>query len=164
SSGERRWGGAGDTPVRRKIFVCRPQEAAGGEPCARKNLLTLAARPYRPPLTGGESQKLLGFSNPRRREDSFDARIPPRCQRILAAPSFLFRVEREPAGLAPGSAYRLGDLDLASRLSFFLWSSIPDDELRDAAVRGKLSDAGVLEQQVQRMLRDPRARALVDNF
>src|SRR5262249_18804661 len=164
SSGERRWGGAGDTPVRRKIFVCRPQEAAGEEPCARKILSTLAARAYRRPVTEGEIQTLVGFYNTGRREDSFDAGIQRGIERILAAPSFLFRVEREPAGLAPGSAYRLGDLDLASRLSFFLWSSIPDDELRDAAVRGKLSDAGVLEQQVQRMLRDPRARALVDNF
>src|SRR5213076_203688 len=90
-------------------------------------------------------------------DGSFDAGIQRGIERILAAPSFLFRVEREPAGLAAGSAYRLGDLDLASRLSFFLWSSIPDDELRDAAARGTLSDPAVLERQVARMLRDARA-------
>jgi len=97
-------------------------------------------------------------------EGSFDAGIQRGIERILAAPSFLFRIEREPAGLAAGSAYRLGDLDLASRLSFFLWSSIPDDELREAAVRGTLSDPAALERQVQRMLRDPRSNALVDDF
>jgi hypothetical protein len=109
-------------------------------------------------------QTLFGFYKVGRTEDSFDAGIQRGIERILAAPSFLFRIEREPAGIAAGSAYRLRDLDLASRLSFFLWSSIPDDELRDAAVRGKLNDPAALEQQVQRMLRDPRSNALVDNF
>ena len=109
-------------------------------------------------------QTLLGFYKAGRTEGNFDAGIQRGIERILAAPSFLFRIEREPAGLATGAAYRLSDLDLASRLSFFLWSSIPDDELRNAAVRGQLSDPAVLEQQVQRMLRDPRSKALVDNF
>jgi hypothetical protein len=109
-------------------------------------------------------QTLLSFYNLGRSEDSSDAGIQRGIERILAAPSFLFRIEGEPAGTPAGSAYRLSDLDLASRLSFFLWSSIPDDELRGAAVRGTLNDPGVLERQVQRMLRDPRSNALVDNF
>jgi mono/diheme cytochrome c family protein len=154
----------GDSSTRRTVFVCRPKDAASEEPCARKILSTLASRAYRRPATESEIQTLLGFYEAGRHEDGFDAGVQRGIERILAAPSFLFRVEREPAGLPAGSAYRLGDLDLASRLSFFLWSSIPDDELREAAVRGRLSDAGVLEQQVQRMLRDPRSRALVDNF
>jgi hypothetical protein len=149
-----------DSPSRRRIFVCRQKD----EPCARRILSTLAARAYRRPVGESDMQTLLGFYKAGQNEDSFDAGIQRGIERILAAPSFLFRVEREPAGLAAGAAYRLGDLDLASRLSFFLWSSIPDDELREAAVRGKLHDPAALEQQVQRMLRDPRSRALVDNF
>ena len=108
---------------------------------------------------------LLGFyTEGRQAEGTFDAGIQRGIERILAAPSFLFRIEHVPAGTATGSVYRLGDLDLASRLSFFLWSSIPDDELRAVAVRGQLSDRTTLEQQVQRMLRDPRSSALIDNF
>ncbi len=110
-------------------------------------------------------QALLGFYKAARAEDAgFDEGIQRGLERILAAPSFLFRVEREPAGLAAGSAYRLSDLDLASRLSFFLWSSIPDDELREAAVRGALTDPVALERHVQRMLRDPRSKAVTDSF
>jgi hypothetical protein len=166
----------GDSPMRRKVFVCRPKDAASEEPCARKILSTLAARAYRRPVTENDIQTLLGFfkagralrrGTPRRSgqaDDGFDAGIQRGIERILAAPSFLFRIEREPAGTAAGTAYRLSDLDLASRLSFFLWSSIPDEELRDAAVRGQLGDPRALEQQVQRMLRDPRSKALVDNF
>jgi mono/diheme cytochrome c family protein len=149
---------------RRKVFVCRPKDAAGEEPCARTILTTLASRAYRRPVTESDVRTLLGFYRTGRAEDSFDTGIQRGIERILAAPSFLFRVEREPEGLAAGSAYRLGDLDLASRLSFFLWSSIPDDELRDAAVRGTLSGPGALEQQVRRMLRDPRSNALIDDF
>ena len=165
-----------DSPSRRKVFVCRPKDAAAEEPCARKILSTLAARAYRRPVNESDIQTLLGFyregrtlrlgTEPRSRQaaDGFDAGIQRGIERVLAAPSFLFRIEREPAGLPAGSAYRLGDLDLASRLSFFLWSSVPDDELREAAVRGTLSDPAVLEWQVQRMLRNPRSNALVDNF
>src|SRR5262249_44576740 len=134
------------------------------------------------PLTEADVQTLMEFYNAGRQSElggeggsadpsransaasSFNAGIQRGIERILAAPSFLFRVQREPADLAAGSAYRLNDLDLASRLSFFLWSSIPDDELRETAVRGKLSDPAALEQQVQRMLRDPRSNALVDSF
>jgi len=163
TSDERRWA-TGDSPSRRKVFICRPKDAASEEPCARKILSTLAARAYRRPVTELDIQTLLGFYKVGGAPDSFDAGIQRGIERILAAPSFLFRIEREPEGLAAGSAYRLSELDLASRMSFFLWSSIPDDELREAAARGKLSEPGALEQQVQRMLRDPRAKALVDNF
>jgi mono/diheme cytochrome c family protein len=154
----------GDAASRRNVFVCRPKDAAAEEPCARRILSTLASRAYRRPATDSDVQTLLGFYKAGRAEDGFDAGIERGIERILAAPSFLFRVEREPEGLAAGSAYRLSDLDLASRLSFFLWSSIPDDELREAAVRGALNDPGALEQQVRRMLRDPRSNALIDNF
>jgi mono/diheme cytochrome c family protein len=153
----------GDSPSRRKLFVCRPKDAAGEEPCARQILSRLASRAYRRPATESDVQTLLGFYRVGR-EGGFDAGIQRAVERLLAAPSFLFRVEREPVGTAAGAPYRLDDLDLASRLSFFLWSSIPDDELRDAAARGTLNDPSVLKQQVQRMLRDPRSKALVDNF
>jgi mono/diheme cytochrome c family protein len=150
----------GDSPSRRKVFICQEKEIG----CARKILSTLAARAYRRPLNESDIQTLLTFYKEGRAERDFDAGIRRGVERVLAAPSFLFRVEREPDGIAAGTAYRLSDLDLASRLSFFLWSSIPDDELRDAAVRGKLSDPVALEQQVRRMLRDPRSKALVDTF
>jgi len=154
----------GRSESRRQVFVCRPHGPSDEEPCARTILTTLAARAYRRPVTEAEVLTLLRFYQAGRAERDFDSGIQRGIERILAAPSFLFRVEREPAGLAPGAAYRLADLDLASRLSFFLWSSIPDDELRDAAGRGKLSDPVALERQVTRMLRDPRSSALVDNF
>jgi len=154
----------GDSPVRRNVLVCRPKDGADQQPCARKILSTLASRAYRRPVTPREIQTLLDFYKTGAAEGGFDLGIQRGIERILAAPSFLFRVQREPAGLTRGTVYRVGDLDLASRLSFFLWSSIPDDELRDAAVRGTLSDPAVLERQVQRMLRDPRSSALVDNF
>jgi mono/diheme cytochrome c family protein len=153
-----------DSASRRRIFSCRPRDAASEEPCARKILSTLAARAYRRPVADSDVDVLLGFYRDARLGGDFDAGIRRGLERILAAPSFLFRVEREPAGLTAGAVYRLSDLDLASRLSFFLWSSIPDDELREAAVRGRLSDQVALEQQVRRMLHDPRSRALVDNF
>jgi mono/diheme cytochrome c family protein len=154
----------GDSPNRRRIFVCAPKDAAAEEPCARKILSTLATRAYRRPVTEDDMQTLLGFYREGRMDRTFDAGIQAGLERILAAPGFLFRVERVPANLPPGSLYRLSDLDLASRLSFFLWSSIPDDELLNAAARGRLKDPKILEQQVRRMLRDPRSRALVDEF
>jgi mono/diheme cytochrome c family protein len=154
----------GDSPSRRKVFVCAPKDAAGEEPCARKILSTLAARAYRRPVTDEDLKTLLGFYQAGREEKDFDEGIQKGLERILAAPSFLFRVERVPANVTAGTAYRLSDLDLASRLSFFLWSSVPDDELRNLAIGGRLKDPKVVEQQVQRMLRDPRSRALVDGF
>ena len=157
-------GAPGDSPSRRKIFVCSPKDAASEEPCARKILSTLATRAYRRPVTEDDVQTLMSFYRAGRADHSFDNGIQQGIERMLAAPSFLFRVERVPANLPAGSTYRLSDLDLASRLSFFLWSSIPDDELLNVAIRGKLKDPKVLEQQVRRMLRDPRSRALVDDF
>jgi hypothetical protein len=166
----------GDSPSRRKVFVCTPKGstasgAARGNgppdqdvPCARKILTTLATRAYRRPATEDDMQTLLAFYKAGRAEEGFDAGIQRGLERILAAPSFLFRVERAPADAVPGSTYRLTDLDLASRLSFFLWGSLPDNELLGVAERGKLKDPVTLDGQVQRMLRDPRSRALVDNF
>jgi hypothetical protein len=161
----------GETAARRRLFVCRPKEAGGGTPalkeeeaCARRILSGLATRAYRRPATEQDLQTLLGFFKAGREEAGFDAGIQRAVERVLAAPSFLFRVEHPPANAAAGSVYRLSDLDLASRLSFFLWGSVPDDELMNVAVRGKLKDAAVLGQQVQRMLRDPRSDALVNNF
>ena len=153
-----------DAPSRRKIFICRPATAASEERCATKILSTLAKRAYRRPVTDQEVQTLLDFYKEGRTGGTFDAGIQRGLERILAAPSFLFRIEREPANALSGSAYPLSDVDLASRLSFFIWSSIPDDELLNTAIAGKLKQAGVLEQQVRRMLADSRSRALVDNF
>jgi hypothetical protein len=154
----------GDSLSRRKVFICTPKDAASEEPCARKILSTLATRAYRRPLSDDDVKTLLSFYRAGREEKNFDEGVQKGLERILAAPSFLFRVERVPASVTAGSPYRLNDLDLASRLSFFLWSSFPDDELRNLAIRGRLQDPKVLQQQVQRMLRDPRSRALVDGF
>ena len=157
-------GMSNDAPSRRKIFVCRPNGIASEEPCARKILSTLARRAYRRTLTEQEARTLMDFYKDGRAEGNFDSGIQRGLERILAAPSFLFRIERTPSNAAPGSVYRLSDIDLASRLSFFIWSSIPDDELLNLAVAGKLSQPAVLEQQVLRMLANSRSRALVENF
>jgi hypothetical protein len=153
-----------DTPSRRAMFVCRPRAANGDEQCARTILARLARRAYRRPVTDQDLQTLLGFYRAGQAEEGFEAGIQRGLRRILASPSFLFRIEREPSNAAPGSAYRLDDIDLASRLSFFLWSSIPDEELLAAATRGTLSTPAGLEQHVRRMLADRRSQALVDNF
>lgn len=154
----------GDSRSRRKIFACTPAKRAEEEPCARKILSALASRAYRRPVTKSETETLLDFYHAGREGRTFDEGVRLGIERILAAPSFLFRVHRPPADLQPGSTYALSDLDLASRLSFFLWSSIPDEELLNAAVRGDLNDPAQLERQVLRMLHDPRSQALVDNF
>ena len=156
--------GPGETPSRGKIFICHPATSKEEPACARKILTSLARRAYRRPATDAEIQTLLGFYKSGRAKGSFDAGIGLALRRMLVSPQFLVRVERDPAGVAPGSPYRLSDLELASRLSFFLWSSIPDDELLDAAVAGKLKDTAVLEQQVRRMLADSRSKSLVTNF
>ncbi len=153
-----------DTPSRRRIFVCHPAATPQEEPCAKKILTTLARRAYRRPVTDADIQTLLQFYGTGRQEGSFDKGIQLALERLLVDPEFLFRIERDPAGLKPGSVYRLSDVELASRLSFFLWSSIPDDELLEVAERGKLSDPAVLAQQVRRMIADPRASAMVNNF
>ena len=156
--------GPGETPSRQRIFVCRPATAAEEEPCAREILSTLARRAWRRPVTGRDLDTLLGFYEAGHGAGGFETGIQRSLESILVDPEFLFRIEREPAGAAPGSIHPVSDLELASRLSFFLWSSIPDDELLDAAARGELRDRGVLDGQVRRMLADARADALVDGF
>jgi cytochrome c5 len=156
--------GPGDTPSRRRIFSCRPAAAKDEVACARTILSTLARRAYRRPLTAKDNETLLSFYQAGRNQGSFDAGIENALRLILASPNFLFRAEPDPAGQAVGSVYRVGDLELASRLSFFLWSSVPDEELLTAATQGKLHDPSVLEKEVRRMLADPKAQALVNNF
>jgi mono/diheme cytochrome c family protein len=157
--------GATDTASRRKIFVCRPTSAADEDACARRIVSTLARHAFRRPVTPADVNGLMAFYTAGRKEGGhFDEGIETVLQRILADPEFIYRREPEPAGLAAGKSYRISDLALASRLSFFLWSSIPDDELIDLGAQGRLRDPAVLEQQVRRMLKDPRSEALVANF
>ena len=156
--------GRGDSPSRQRIFVCRPASASDELPCARRILSTLARRAYRRPSNETDVRDLLSFYERGRKEGSFDLGIQKALERLLVSPQFLFRIEREPANVAAGTAYRVSDLELASRLSFFIWSSIPDEELLDAAAAGRLNDPKVLEQQVRRMLADPRSETLVTNF
>jgi mono/diheme cytochrome c family protein len=178
-----------DSPSRRRVFICRPANAAAQEPCARRILSTLARRAYRGPVAAADVDELLAFYRTGRADGGFDAGIQRGLRRILASPRFLFRIEREPFDTAqgkpfdsaqgkpfdsaqgkpmkPGEPYRVSDIDLASRLSFFLWSSIPDEALLAVALEGKLgtpSNRATLEREVHRMLADPRAQALVDNF
>ena len=160
--------GAGDTESRRRIFVCRPAEdarASGAEACAREILSALASRAYRRPVTEADLETLLRFHRDGREEGgTFDAGIQFALERILLDSSFLVRVERDPVDAPAGTAYRLGDFELASRLSFFLWSSLPDDELLAAAASGALGDPATRRRQVRRMLDDPRASSLVTDF
>ena len=156
--------GPGTTPTRRRIFTCTPATSADEPECAREILSTLARRAYRRPVTETDVRTLLDFYEAGRRDGSFDDGIGFALERLLADPDFLYRIERDPVDVAAGTAYPVSDVELASRLSFFLWSSIPDDELLDRAEDGTLSDPAVLERQVRRMLADPRAKALVDNF
>jgi mono/diheme cytochrome c family protein len=167
------------SPSRRLLLVCRPANAAEEAPCAAKILSSLARRAYRRSATGDDVQTLLSFYNRARATGSFDDGIRSALERVLVSPDFLFRIEADPpsdraqrqeqtvrsSGAAPGSVYRISDVELASRLSFFLWGSIPDDTLLDLAVRGKLHEPAVLEQQVSRMFADPGARtSLLQNF
>ena len=156
--------GPGQTASRDRIFVCRPSSAADEEPCARTIFSTLTRRAYRRPVTDDDVTPLMMFFETGSVEGGFDGGVQAGLERMLIDPEFLFRIERDPEDASSGSIYRLSDLELASRVSFFLWSSIPDDELLDVAARGELSDPGVLEHQVMRMLEDVRTRALVDNF
>ncbi|MBI3895042.1 MAG: DUF1592 domain-containing protein [Acidobacteria bacterium] len=156
--------GAGDTPSRRKIFACYPTAPAEEEPCARKILTTLARSAYRRPVTAEDTEPLLKLYRSGRSQGGFEVGIETALERILAGPEFLFRIERDPSSVAPGTAYRISDVELASRLSVFLWSSIPDEELLSLAEGGKLRDPAILEQQARRMLVDPRSKALVESF
>ena len=156
--------GPGDTPSRLRIFVCQPTKLSEEEGCAERILSVLMRRAYRRPVNAADLRKPMQFYREARTGESFEAAIERALSAGLVSPQFLFRVERDPAGLAPNTAYSLSDLELASRLSFFMWSSIPDDELLDTAERGKLSEPGMIEQQVRRMLADSRSRNLVTNF
>ena len=157
--------GPGDPESRRRLFVCRPAAGEPEEPCARRILSAVARRAYRRPVTAADVAPLLDlFAMGRADGARFEDGIEMALSGVLVSPSFLFRAPRAPEDAAPGSVHPLSDVDLASRLSFFLWSSIPDEELLDLAERGRLQDADVLAGQVRRMLGDPKARALVDNF
>ena len=157
-------GGAGETPSRSRIFVCRPAARPEEERCARQILSTLTRRAYRRAVTEEDLRVPMKFYKEARNDGEFEAGIEMALRAILTSPEFLFRIERDPAGARPNQSYRISDVELASRLSFFLWSSIPDDELLDLATRNKLHDPGVLDGQVQRMMTDPRSSALVTNF
>jgi len=157
--------GSVDTESRHKIFVCRPVTARDEETCARTIISTLVKHAFRRPSTNSDMQLLMDFYASGRSEGgNFDQGIEGALQRILADPEFVYRGESEPTNLATGKSYRISDLALASRLSFFLWSSVPDDQLIDVAAQGKLRDPAILEQQVKRMLRDPKSEALIENF
>ena len=158
--------GPGDTPSRRRIFICRPAGAEQEAACARRILAALATRAFRRPVseTDPSVETLLGFFESGRSLRGFDTGIQYALARVLVDPQFIYRFERVPAGTKAGTAYRLSDLELASRLSFFLWSSLPDEELLDVAASGKLRNPQVLEQQTRRMLADARSRSLVANL
>ena len=157
--------GSGNTPSRRRIFTCSPKTVGEEEPCAQKILAGLARRAYRGDVTREDSQALLAFFKQGRTDGgNFDAGIDLALRRLLVSPKFVFRVERDPADIPAGGVYRLGNPALAARLSFFLWSTAPDDELLDLAEKGRLSNPAMLERQVRRMLGDPKSQALVDNF
>ena len=156
--------GAGDTPSRRRIFTCRPADEADEADCAARIVSALARRAFRRPVSYGDIEMPLSFYERGRAADGFEAGIELALRALLTSPEFIFRIEEDPQDAAPGTPYRLGDFALASRLSFFLWSSIPDDELLDLAEAGRLRDPRVREAQVRRMLADPRAGALTANF
>ena len=177
--------GPGDTPSRRRIFICRPRgrgstrlravdanRKAAASPatdasedgCAQKILTALARRAYRRPVGEADVAPLLTFYREGRRKGTFETGVQLALRRLLASPTFVFRVEEDPATVAGGATYRVSDVELASRLSFFLWSSMPDDALLDLAAANRLHVPAVLEAQVRRMLADPKADALVENF
>ncbi len=156
--------GIEDTPARRRIFVCQPGNAAEEAPCARQILSSLARRAYRRPVTGRDLAPLVAFYEQGRMAGGFEAGIERALRALLVSPDFLFRVVSDPPGAEPGTPYRLSGLELASRISFFLWSSLPDDELLAVAEAGGLEDPAVVEAQVRRMLADPRSEALARNF
>jgi hypothetical protein len=157
--------GPGDTPSRRRVLTCRPGATPASEDrCAAQILGALARRAYRRPVAQADVDRLLPFFKDGRARGTFETGIQLALRRILASPSFVFRIETDPAGTAPGTAYAVSDVELATRLSFFLWSSIPDDTLLDLAARGRLRDPRVLDAQMRRMLADPKANAFVENF
>jgi len=156
--------GAADTPSRRKIFVCHPAGPERQVSCAKQIIATLARHAFRRPVTDADVELLMDYYQQGRNSGDFESGIEMAVRCILASPDFIFRKEGEPADAAPGKPYRISDLELASRLSFFFWSSIPDEELIRVASQGKLRDPDELELQVRRMLADPRSEAFVTNF
>jgi Protein of unknown function (DUF1592)/Protein of unknown function (DUF1588)/Protein of unknown function (DUF1585)/Protein of unknown function (DUF1595)/Protein of unknown function (DUF1587) len=156
--------GVGETPSRQRIFVCKPAAAVDELPCATKVFSTFARRAFRRPVTDHDLEAPLGFYRTARETGDFDTGIRAGLTAILASPKFLFRAEQLPENVAPGSNYRISDLDLASRLAFFLTSRLPDDELLDVAEKNRLADPQVLEAQVRRLLADPRSKSLVTSF
>ncbi len=156
--------GAGDSPSRRRIFICRPENAGDEETCARRILSVVARRAYRRSITDADLQQPLAFYHAARNDGDFESGIQSALSAILVNPNFLFRIEHDPSDISPETTYPVSDTELASRLAFFLWSSLPDDELLELAERGVLNDDGVLASQVRRMLRDERSRSLVTNF
>ncbi len=156
--------GPGATPSRERIFICRPEAANEEEACAEQIIAALARRAYRRPINAEDLPQFLELYRQAAMQGGFEAGVRMALQKILVSPEFIFRMEFDPADAEPGGAYAVSDLELASRLSFFLWSSIPDDELLTIAEEGRLSDPTVLEQQTRRMLADPKSQSLVTNF
>ena len=156
--------GVSDTVSRRRVFICRPTTPAEEAPCAERIVRHLASTAFRRPVTGDEVKGLLGFYETGRKEGDFELGVRNALQAVLASPQFIFRLERAPAGVRPGQIYRISDIDLASRLSYFLWSTLPDQELIDLAMKNQLRAPGVLEKQVKRMVQDKRADALATRF
>ena len=155
---------AASSPSRRKVFACTPVRPADEEPCARKIAQALATQAFRRPASTADVDSLIEFYRLGRREKDFELGVEMLLSRVLASPQFIYRIEEEPASVAPGQSYRVADLDLASRLSFFLWSSPPDETLLKVAEQGRLKDPAALEQQVRRMIAHPKAKALTVNF
>ena len=156
--------GISETPSRAKIFTCRPAAGSDEIPCAKKILSGLTRQAWRRPATDADLEKLLSYYQAGRNQGDFESGIRVALQALISNPEFVFRFERTPAGVAPGKNYKIGGLELASRLSYFLWSSAPDEELLTLAAAGRLSDDAVLEKQTRRMLADPRAESLSTNF
>lgn len=156
--------GVSETPSRKKIFLCTPASPAEEGPCAEKIVAALARQAYRRPVTDADTEFLMNYYNEGRSEGGFENGVRMAIQAIIANPKFVFRFETTPGKVTPGRNYRITDVELASRLAFFLWSGLPDDRLLDLAVQGKLRTPAVLEQEVRRMLGDRRSEALVDNF
>jgi hypothetical protein len=156
--------GPGNTASRRKIFICRPSSALPEKDCARRIISTIATHAYRRPVTQADIAPLMKFYDDGRAGADFDHGIEAAIEAVLASPKFLFVVENDPAASLPGAVHQINDLELATRLSLFLWSSVPDDKLLSDAEKNRLHTPSVLKQQVVRMLADPRSRALTDNF
>ncbi|MBI4473255.1 MAG: DUF1592 domain-containing protein, partial [Acidobacteria bacterium] len=163
-SGPKNITGVSENATRRKIFTCRPTVQSEERPCAREIISRLTAEAYRRPPTAADLDNLMSFYDNGVKKGGFEIGVRTALEAILSSPFFVFRLEREPANVRPGQTYRISDVDLASRLSFFLWGTSPDEELQTIAVQGRLSAPGELERQTKRMLADPRAEALGTRF